>query len=105
MIRKLRACLPAVAFLAATMSAVAPADQTVTLRLGASSTLVLARPFKTMLIDNPFIVDVHEIDDRSVVLEPLDLGAANLVLIDAQSIAITNVRIVVLHAREARQLH
>jgi hypothetical protein len=48
-----------------------------------------------MLIDNPFIVDVHEIDDRSVVLEPLDLGAANLVLIDAQSIAITKVRIVV----------
>ena len=95
MIPKLRACLPAVAFVLATMSPAAAADQTVTLRLGASSTLVLARPFKSVLIDDPFIVDVHEQGDRSVVLEPLDLGAANLVFVDAQSIAIANVRVVV----------
>ena len=95
MIPKPRACLPAVAFLVATMSSAAAADQTATLRLGTSSTLVLARPFKSVLIDDPFIVDVHEQGDRSVVLEPLDLGAANLVFVDAQSIAITNVRIVV----------
>ena len=95
MIPNLRACLPAAAFLVTTMSPVAAADQTVTLRLGASSTLVVARPFKTVLIDDPLIVDVHEQGDRSVVLEPLDLGAANLVFVDAQSIAITNVRVVV----------
>src|SRR5258708_34167767 len=57
--------------------------------------LNLERPFATVLIGDPFVVDVHEQTDRSVILEPLDLGATNLVFVDAQSIAIANVRVLV----------
>lgn len=90
----LRAGVAIVCLLSATSFASA-ADRTVTLRLGANSTLIVARPFKTVLIDNPLVVEVHEQGDRAVVLEPLDLGATNLVFVDAKSIAITNVRVVV----------
>jgi hypothetical protein len=34
-------------------------------------------------------------DDRSVVLEPLDLGATNLIFVDERSIAITNISVLV----------
>ena len=95
MIPKLRASLLASAVLVSVMSPVAAADQTIIMRLGSSSTLVVARPFNTVMIDDLFIVEVHERSDRSVVLEPLEPGAANLVFVDAQSIAITNVRVVV----------
>ncbi|MGY4501949.1 Flp pilus assembly secretin CpaC [Bradyrhizobium sp. GM24.11] len=92
--------LPRAALLALTLLASAPwcasaADQIVTMRLGANSTLSVARSFKTVLIDDPFVVEVHEQSDRSVVLEPLDLGAANLIFVDERSIAIANVRVVV----------
>ena len=71
------------------------ADQTITLRLGAGSTLALEISFKAVLIGDPDVVDVHTRNDRSVVLEPLNLGATNLIFVDAKSIAITNVRILV----------
>ena len=71
------------------------ADQTITLRLGAGSPLALERSFKTVLIRDPDVVDVHTRNDRSVMLEPLNPGATNLIFVDAKSIAITNVRILV----------
>src|SRR5260370_31181288 len=86
----LRACLLGVSLLAAANSLATAADQTITLRLGTVSILNLERPFATVLIGDPFVVDVHEQTDRSVILEPLDLGATNLVFVDAQSIAIAN---------------
>jgi len=70
-------------------------DQTITLRLGIGSTLALERSFKAVLIGDPDVVDVHTRNDRSVVLEPLNPGATNLIFVDAKSIAITNVRILV----------
>ncbi len=91
----LRACLLGVSLLAAANSLATAADQTITLRLGTVSILNLERPFATVLIGDPFVVDVHEQTDRSVILEPLDLGATNLVFVDAQSIAIANVRVLV----------
>ena len=45
---------------------------------------------------DPNIVDVHTLNERSVTLAPLNLGATNLIFVDDRSIAITNVRIVVL---------
>jgi len=72
------------------------ADQTITLRLGAGSALMLGRPFKTVLISDPDIVDVRTQSERAVMLVPLDLGAANLVFLDQDSIAIANVRVEVL---------
>ncbi|WP_371821848.1 pilus assembly protein N-terminal domain-containing protein [Bradyrhizobium sp. 41S5] len=49
-----------------------------------------------MLIGNPNIVDVQTVNDRRGTLEPLNLGATNLIFVDDRSIAITNLRIVVL---------
>ena len=94
----LRACVVAVALLLTTISATSAADQTITLRLGAGSALALERPFKTVMIGDPRVVDVQTRDDRSVLLEPLSVGATNLVFVDARSIAITNIRILVCNA-------
>jgi Flp pilus assembly secretin CpaC len=94
----LRACALGLAFLLTAISATWAADQTITLRLGAGSPLALERAFKTVLIGDPRIVDVQTRSDRSVVLEPLSLGATNLVFIDGESIAIVNVRILVCNA-------
>jgi Flp pilus assembly secretin CpaC len=71
------------------------ADQTIILRLGAGSKLLLERPFKTVLIGDPNVVDVLTLSDRSVILQPLNLGATNIIFLDETSIAITNVRILV----------
>jgi Flp pilus assembly secretin CpaC len=74
-------------------------DETVTLMLGSGSTLALERPFEAVLIGDPNVVDVHTIGDRQVLLEPLKLGTSNVVFIDRQSVAITNIRVVVREAR------
>jgi Flp pilus assembly secretin CpaC len=92
---RLRACVIVLVFLLTTISVACAADQTITLRLGAPTALALERPFKTVLIGDPSIVDVHTLNDRRVTLEPLNLGATNLIFVDEGSIAITNVRIVV----------
>jgi Flp pilus assembly secretin CpaC len=98
----LRACALAVALLSSAVSATWAADQTITLRLGAGSALALERPFKTVMIGDPGVVDVQTRDDRSVMLEPLSVGATNLVFVDARSIAITNIRILVCNATPVR---
>jgi Flp pilus assembly secretin CpaC len=91
----LRGCVLGVALLLTTSSITSAADQTIALRLGAGSAFTLERPFKTVLIGDPDIVDVLTRDDRSVILEPLDVGATNLIFVDERSIAISNVRILV----------
>ena len=83
-------------------SASQAADQTIALTLGAESALALARPYKTVLIGDPDIVDVHTRNDRSVMLEPLHPGATNLIFVDESSIAITNVRVLVCSAGAVR---
>ena len=98
----LRAGAVAVALLLITISATWAADQTITLRLGAGSTLGLERAFKTVMIGDPRVVDVRTYSDRSVILEPLNVGATNLVFVDEKSIAITNVRILVCNAGAIR---
>ncbi len=98
----LRACALAVALLLSSISATWAADQTITLRLGAGSTLGLERAFKTVMIGDPRVVDVRTYSDRSVILEPLSVGATNLVFVDDQSIAIANVRIIVCNAGAMR---
>jgi Flp pilus assembly secretin CpaC len=94
----LRICAIAAALLLTGISATWAADQTITLTLGGGSTLGLERAFKTVMIGDPDIVNVRTYSDRSVLLEPLSLGATNLVFIDEKSIAITNVRILVCNA-------
>ena len=89
------AFLLALAVLAAASSAAWAEDRTITLRLGAGSALALERPFKTVLVGDPNVVNVRTRSDSSVVLEPLNPGATNLVFIDEASIAIANIRILV----------
>jgi Flp pilus assembly secretin CpaC len=55
-----RAFAFALAFLLTTISVTWAADQTITLELGAGSAVVLERPFKTVLIGDPNVVDVQK---------------------------------------------
>jgi hypothetical protein len=91
----LRMCVLGVVLLLTIISTAWTADQTVTLRLGAGSALTLERPFKTVLVGDPNIVNVHTHSDRLVILEPLHPGETNLVFVDEESITIANIRIVV----------
>jgi len=71
----------------------------VALELGAGSTVMLERPFKSVLIGNPEVVDVQAQNERSVLLKPLSLGTTNLIFIDYRGIVITNLTIMVRNAR------
>ena len=71
----------------------------VTLEIGAGSTVMLERPFKTVLIGNPDVIDVQTQDERSVLLKPLSAGATNLVFIDEQGMVIANLAVLVRSAR------
>ena len=99
----LRACTLGVALLLAavppTRSSTENGNETLTLILGVGSTLTLERTFDTILIDNPDVVDVRALNDRSVVLEPLNIGISNVVFVDKGKIVIANIRIVVCGAR------
>jgi Flp pilus assembly secretin CpaC len=91
----LRALTFGTALFLATIGASHAADQTVALKLGVKSALVLDRAFDTVLIGDSDIVDVHERDDRSVVLDPRAPGTTNLVFVDGQKIVIANIEVVV----------
>jgi len=98
----LRAFILGITLVVTTHSVTRAADRSITLTLGAGSALEVERPFKTILIGDPDIVEVHTNSDRSVILEPLAPGATNLVFVDDKSIAIANVRILVCNAGAIR---
>jgi len=98
----LRSFVLGLLLLLTTNSVTQAADRTITLKLGAGSALEVERPFKTIMIGDPDIVDVHARSDRSVILDPLNPGATNLVFVDERNIAITNVRILVCGAGAIR---
>ncbi len=75
------------------------ARPSVTLELGAGSTVLLERPFATVLIGNPDVINVQTQTERSVLLKPLSPGATNVVFIDEQGMVITNLAIIVRNAR------
>ena len=104
MIAWLRVCMLGLALLLASSPATRSAtlDEALTLMLGGGSTLTLERPFDTILIDNPDVVDVKALSDRSVLLEPLNLGTSNVLFVDERNIAIANVRVVVRDAHAER---
>jgi Flp pilus assembly secretin CpaC len=79
----------------ALLAATPAAAQSVTLKLGTGSPFALERAFKTVLIGDPSVVSVNTRGDRSVMLEPLNSGATNVVFVDDRSIAIANVRVLV----------
>ena len=75
------------------------APSSVTLELGAGSTVMLERPYKTVLLENPDVVEVQTQNERSVLLKPLSPGSTNLVFVDEQGIVISNLAILVRNAR------
>lgn len=70
----------------------------VTLQVGGDSRFTLERPFETVLIGNPNMVDVQTQDERSVLLKPLSPGATNLVFIDTQGLVIINLTVFIREA-------
>jgi Flp pilus assembly secretin CpaC len=71
-------------------------------RTGRRIAIELDRPFDTILIDNPDVVDVRALNDQLIVLEPLNLGASNVLFVDEHNIAIANIRVVVCDPRRDR---
>jgi Flp pilus assembly secretin CpaC len=97
MIATLRACaLGLVLFLNTAKSWAV--DQTIKLELGRGSVFELESSFETILISDPTVIDVQTQTERSVILEPLNLGAANIVFLDQRKIAIANIRVFVCNA-------
>jgi len=96
---RLRASLLGMILLLATVAAVRGSDDTVYLAPGVGSLLRLDRPFETVLIEHPHVVDVQRENDRAVVLRALALGTSSVVFIDEHSIAIANIRVVVSDAK------
>jgi Flp pilus assembly secretin CpaC len=95
MIAILRAIAFGLLLLFNTVTMTRAADQTIILELGAGSVYMLDRPFETVLISDPNVIDVHTQTERSVMLEPLNLGASNIVFLDDRKIAISNIRVFV----------
>jgi len=97
-IARLGACLLGLALL--TVLPVARAsDEAITLSVGGGSELMLPRPYDTVLIGNPKVVDVQRQDGRTVLLKGLNPGNSNIVFLDEQSIAIMNIKVVVTDTR------
>jgi len=98
-LRGLRVCGLALALAVLPLSIGRADDDTITLALGTGSVLRLERPFATVLVGDASVVDVRAQDDRSVILQALKLGTANVVFVDRQSIAIANIRVIVRDAQ------
>ena len=96
---RLRACMLGLTLCLVALSASRASDETVTIALGASSLLTLDRPFETVLVGDPQVVDVSRQTDRTVLVKAINRGASNVVFVDANSIAIANIRVVVREAR------
>ena len=69
--------------------------QTVDLRPNFISTFTVDKPFKTVLIGNPKIVEATAETDRTVVLTPRDVGETNIIFLDERNIQITSINVVV----------
>lgn len=86
----------------ATGSLARATDRTIVLRLGVEKPLLLEKPFETVLIGDPHVVDVVTRGDRSIILQPLALGATNIIFLDDRSIVTTNIGILVCKAVASR---
>jgi Flp pilus assembly secretin CpaC len=95
MIATVRACALGLILALAAPSLAGAADETIVMRLGVTSILNLDNAFETVMIADPEIVDIHTLDNRSVILEPLKIGAANLIFVNASSVVTANIRVLV----------
>ena len=70
-----------------------PCLQTVALKPNFISTFTLDKPFKTVLIGNPKIVDATAQDDRTDT--PQAVGETNIIFLDERNVQITSINVLV----------
>jgi Flp pilus assembly secretin CpaC len=58
------------------------ARQTITLRLGHLDVFTVARPFKTIVIGDPKVVDTQAVTDRSIIITPQTEGETTILFLD-----------------------
>ena len=93
-------------FVAATSARAEEAAKTVTLRPNFISTFTTDRPFKTIMIGNPKIVDATAQDDRTVVLTPHAVGETNIIFLDERNVRVTSINVLVEEGAASRvQIH
>ena len=94
-IMRLRACVLGLALLLAMLPIARATDGAISFGVGGGSELTLPRPFDTILVGNPDVVEVWPQNDRTVLLKALSIGASNIVFLDDKSIVIDNIKVVV----------
>jgi len=93
-------------FVAATSARAEEAAKTVALRPNFISTFTTDRPFKTIMIGNPKIVDATAQDDRTVVLTPHAVGETNIIFLDKKNVRVTSLNVLVEEGAASRvQIH
>jgi len=98
--------LVAAIFVAATSARAEEAAKTVALRPNFISTFTTDRPFKTIMIGNPKIVDATAQDDRTVVLTPHAVGETNIIFLDERNVRVTSINVLVEEGAASRvQIH
>ena len=96
----------AAVFVAATSARAEEAAKTVTLRPNFISTFTTDRPFKTIMIGNPKIIDATAQDDRTVVLTPHAVGETNIIFLDERNVRVTSINVLVEEGAASRvQIH
>jgi hypothetical protein len=78
--------------------------QGIQLQTGLSTTIKIGRPFRTIHITNPDIIDALPISDQSAILVPKAVGATNIDIIDEHSVRIASVNIFVGEGRGYRRV-
>jgi|SRR6185312_1392310 len=94
MARLVRALLGAV-LLCVAISGASAEDSALSLALGKATRLVVERAFETVIIGDPLVVDVRIDDDRSLVIDPLNPGVTNIILVNADGVVTGNIRVLV----------
>jgi Flp pilus assembly secretin CpaC len=61
------------------------ARQTITLRLGYLDVFTVARPFKTIVVGDPKVVDTQAVTDRSIIITPQSEGETTILFLDEQN--------------------
>ena len=95
MIATVRACALGLILSLAAPSLAKAVDETIVLRVSVTSILNLDNTFETVMIGDPNVIDVHIFGNRSVILEPLKIGAASIIFLNESSIVTANVRVFV----------
>ena len=88
-----RLLILAATLLFAAIPCAAAEDDAVALGVGTKWRLLLHKPFETVIVGDPLVLDIRTDDDQSVVIEPLKAGVTNLVFVDAHGMVTANIKV------------